>query len=207
MHVIERIKTILKTGYFAPKTWAFWRTLIICFFVCNILGHGLEIVYCGAMNSLFGIIEDDYAALVDPWYVPYWVYGAGAVVMTLVLEPFKEHIIARRKTIWGALLQTFVIMVFLSMVLELFFGLLVNQPDPVTGLYPYWDNSQLPLNVFGQAWLVNDVFIGLAAMVYLWIVFPVVSWASEKVRPLFANTAFASTAAAFSTCCLFAYAL
>ena len=131
---------------------------------CRLAGHALELPYCSSMDALFDIVEDDYAVFIDPWYVPYWVYGFGALGMTFVLEPLKERIIARRKTLAGALAEMFVIAVFLSMAMELAFGLLVNQPD-ATGTYPYWDNSKLPLNVLQQAWLVNDVFIGFAALV------------------------------------------
>ena len=85
-------------GYFAPKTWDFWRALIAAFCICNILGHWLELLYCVIMNALFGIVESDYVVWTDPWYHPYWVYGVGAVVMTLILEPMKEWIVVRRKT-------------------------------------------------------------------------------------------------------------
>lgn len=106
----------------------------------------------------------------DPWYHPYWVYGFGAVFMTLLIEPLKERLILHRKTLWGAFLESLVIAILAAMVLELVMGWLINQPDPTTGEYPFWDNSQLPGNVFGQAWLVNDFFIGLAAMIYVWVI-------------------------------------
>ena len=48
-------------GYFAPRTWDFWRALIVCFCLCCILGHWLEMPYCWLMDRLFGIVADDYA--------------------------------------------------------------------------------------------------------------------------------------------------
>ena len=90
--------------------------------------------------------------------------------MTLLIEPLKERLILHRKTLWGAFLESLVIAILAAMVLELVMGWLINQPDPTTGEYPFWDNSQLPGNVFGQAWLVNDFFIGLVAMIYVWAV-------------------------------------
>ena len=33
-------------GYFAPRTWAFWRSLIVALCVFSIVGHWLEIPYC-----------------------------------------------------------------------------------------------------------------------------------------------------------------
>ena len=57
------------------------------------------------------------------------------------------------------------------MVMELGMGLLLNQPD-AAGVYPLWDNSQLPLNILGQAWLVNDLVLGAVAMLYTWFIYP-----------------------------------
>ena len=137
-------------GYFAPRTWDFWRALAVCFCLCCILGHWLEMPYCWLMDRLFGIVADDYAVWTDPWYHSYWVYGFGAVFMTLLIEPLKERLILHRKTLWGAFLESLVIAILAAMVLELVMGWLINQPDPTTGEYPFWDNSQLPGNVFGQ---------------------------------------------------------
>ena len=90
------------------------------------------------------------------------------------------------------------------MVLELTFGLMVNQPDEF-GVYPYWDNSQLPLNILGQAWLVNDIFIGIAAVVYIWGVWPLVNKGLAKLSMKTANIIFGIIAGLFVVACLFSY--
>ena len=46
-------------------------------------------------------------------------------------------------------------------------GMLMKQSDPITGVYPLWDNSDLPLNVLEQAWLVNDLGLGAVATFYI----------------------------------------
>lgn len=191
-------------GYFQPRIWAFWRSLIACFCIFTIVGHWLEIPYCSFMDHFFGIVEDDYAVWFDPWYHPYWVYGFGAVFMTLVIEPFKERILKRRKTLWGAVLQTFFFTVFISMALELAIGLLVNQPDEF-GEYPFWDNSQLPLNIFGQAWLVNDIVIGIMATLYVWVLYPLICNAFLHMKPKTANIVFAAIVVVFLLCCTASY--
>jgi len=195
------------TGLFKPKTWAFWRATIVCFCVCCIVGHWFEMPYCSIMD-LFGIVADDYAVWTDPWYHPYWVYGAGAVGLILGIEPLKEYIMKKCKTLRGAFMVTWLIAIFLSMIMELVFGLIVNQPD-ANGVYPYWDNSQLPLNVFGQAWLVNDVFIGLAGMLCIWFIFPLVCAGFRKLEWRFderaANIVLMCVVAAFCMCCLASY--
>lgn len=191
-------------GYFAPRTWAFWRAVIVCFCLFTLVGHWLEIPYCLFMGSAFGIVDANYNVWTDPWYHPYWVYGFGAVIVTLVIEPLKERIIMKRKTLWGALLESFIVLVLLSMLIELIVGWLINQPDAL-GEYPYWDNSELPLNIFGQAWLVNDIFIGIAAMLYVWIVYPLVCEMFVHMKPKVANIVFVVILVGFVTCCVASY--
>lgn len=50
-------------------------------------------------------------------------------------------------------------------------GFMLNQPN-AAGEYPLWDNSNLPLNILGQAWLVNDLALGAVATLYTWAVYP-----------------------------------
>lgn len=193
-----------EVGYFAPRTWEFWRTLILCFCVFSIAGHWLEMPYCWFMDRFFGIVSPDYAIWYDPWYHPYWAYGFGAVAMTLAIEPLKERMITRRKTLWGALLETFFIAVVLSMVMELVIGWMVNQPDEF-GRYPYWDNSQLPFNVFGQAWLVNDVVIAVMAMLYVWVLYPLICEGFKCLSSHSANIVFGVVVVGFAVCCTVSY--
>ena len=202
---LHRITKKDEIGYFAPRTWEFWLVLLVCFCVFSIAGHWLEIPYCWFMDRFFGIVSDDYAIWSDPWYHPYWAYGFGAVAMTLVIEPLKERIITRRKTLWGALLETFVIAIILSMVMELVIGWLVNQPD-ANGKYPYWDNSQLPLNIFGQAWLVNDIIIAVVAMLYVWVLYPLIYEGFLRLRPRVAQSLFVVIVIGFAACCTVSYA-
>ncbi len=203
-HPLHTLTKDDEVGYFAPRTWDFWRALIICFCLFSLVGHWLEIPYCLFMGSAFGIVDANYNVWSDPWYHPYWVYGVGAVVVTLAVEPLKEIIIMKRKTLWGALLESFVVLVLLSMVIELVAGWLINQPDAM-GAYPYWDNSALPLNIFGQAWLVNDIFIGLAAVVYLWVFYPLVCEGFALLKPKTANIVFVLILIAFALCCIVSY--
>ncbi len=196
---IQEFAGELRKSCYAPKTWGFWRTTIFCFAFCSMLGHWLEMPYCAFMG-MFGIVDSDYATLVDPWYYPYWVYGFGALGMTLALEPFKEHIIARCKTLLGAFAIVYILTVVLAGTMETVFGLLINQPDPFTGEYPFWDNSELPLNILQQGWLVNDLVIGLVAMVYLWLIFPIVDMVLSGLGERRANIVFAVAMAVFAVC-------
>lgn len=193
-----------ETCCFKPKTLNFWKSLIICFCLLCILGHWLEYGYCIFMDSVFHIVDSDYPVWSDPIYHPYWVYGFGAVFMTLAIEPLKEKIITKRKTIIGAILETLLIAIIISMLLELVFGLLVNQPNEF-GIYPYWDNSKLPGNILGQAWIVNDIFIGIGACIYVWIIYPLIYKIFESLKPFASNTIFIIIIIIFLCCCGISY--
>ncbi len=189
---------------FTPNSWAFWRNNIMCFCVNNVLGHCLESLYCKFMDKSFGIIDDTYAIKFDPWYHPYWVYGIGGEAMTLIFEPIKERILKRNKSLPGAMLETYVIAVLAAMGMELGFGLMVNQPDE-DGNYPYWDNSKLPLNIFKQAWLVNDLVIGAVAVAHIWVGYPLVCKLMSRLSERAANAVFAATVGTFAAACVSSY--
>lgn len=176
-----------ENGRYQILTLEWWRTLFVVFCVFCWVGHWLEIPYCTFMDQ-FGIVAEDYSVWVEPWFTPYWVYGIGAVAMTLFIEPFREDVASHRKTRWGTILETFIYTVVLAAILETVIGLIINQPDAVTGEYPYWDNSQLPLNILGQGWLVNDLVIGVMAILYLWVFYPVIDRWLRSMRPWLANT-------------------
>lgn len=195
-----------ETGYFEPKTWAFWRGIIMYFFLFSVAGHWMEIPYCLSMDALFGIVDADYAIFLDPLYVPYWVYGAGAAAITILLLPLKIRLVGKRKTMWGAALEFFVMAVVLCAALECIMGWIINQPDQF-GEYPYWDNSQLPFNILQQAWLVNDIFLGLVTLGYVWFVFPFCQKFCKLIGDKAANGLFWAVIAFFVIICILSYAL
>lgn len=194
-----------EVGYFAPKTWFFWRGLIMYFFIFSVVGHWLEMPYCTAMHSLFGIVADDYAVWSDPWYAPYWVYGVGATIITLMLYPMKVHMLKKRKTVIGAILEFFVVAVVLCAAMETIIGLLINQPD-ATGEYPFWDNSILHFNILNQGWLVNDIILGGVSLIYVWVAFPLCQKAMSFTSHKTGNFIFVATIVLFIGICILTYA-
>lgn len=178
-----------ETSYYDLKSWEFWRGIILYFFLFSIVGHWMEVPYCAIMNLLFGIVSSDYAAFSDPLHVPYWVYGAGTVVLTLCLYPLKLRLIEKRKTMWGAALEFLFFAIIIAAVLETVFGLLINQPN-AEGVYPFWDNSDLPGNILGQGWIVNDIGLGAVSLLYVWVVFPFLQKIMLSVNQRLANRFF-----------------
>lgn len=186
---------------FGPERLEFWRNLAVYFCVFSLVGHFLEIGYCSIMDALFGIVSDNTAVFDDPFF-PYLVYGVGVVVCALVLEPLKERLIAKRKTLWGAGLEFFLISVLVFMLMELIMGWMLNRPDPQTGVYPLWDNSQLPFNILKQAWLVNDVGFAAIGMLYTWVVYPLSEKFMNQLPKKVANVSSAVVIIGFIVLCI-----
>lgn len=182
---------------------AFWRNLAVYFCAFSVAGHWMEIAYCSFMD-LFGIVDDNSLVWGDPFY-PFLVYGVGVAVCAIALVPLKERLLARRRSTACAAAQFFLITVGVCLVMELAMGLMLNQPN-LAGEYPLWDNSALPFNVLGQAWLVNDLALGAVAMLYAWAIYPASEKLLAKVPPRIMNAAAALTVAAFVVLCIVKFA-
>lgn len=170
-----------------PRHWQFWRNLAVYFCVFSVVGHWLEIPYCLFNDYFFNIVEDDSLVWDDPMY-PFLVYGFGTLVCTLLLVPLKNYLLEKRTYFAQAAIDFYIITVLVCMLMELGMGLLLNQPDPVTGEYPLWNNAVLPGNILGQAWIVNDILLGGIAMLYTWVVYPLLVKGAAKLSEPAMNT-------------------
>lgn len=155
----------------APWSVRFWRCMAITFCVFSVVGHWMEIPYCLFMDWAFQIVDDESLVFADPMY-PFLVYGIAAVLCALILIPLREWLIANHPPIRRAVVEFFILAAFSAMAGELIMGWMLNRPDPYTGLYPLWDNSNLPGNVFDQAWIVNDILLGALVTMYVWLLYP-----------------------------------
>ena len=152
------------------KDWRFWRNMVIYFCVFSVVGHWAEWGYCLFNDHFFGIVDPNSGVWNDINY-PFFVYGFGVVIAAIILVPYRAMLIRWRQSGIKAGLHFYLVGVFVAMAMELTQGFLQNQPD-ANGNYPLWDNSQLPGNILGQAWIVNDVLIAALLFVFCWIVYP-----------------------------------
>ncbi len=182
------------------KSYEFWRDIALWFCVFSLVGHWMEIGYCAIMDSLFGIVEDDSLVWEDPMY-PFLVYGIGTAVCAIFLVPLKTRVLKNCKTMIGALILFYIITVVICMLMELDMGLLLNQPDEF-GEYPLWDNSKLPGNIFGQAWIVNDILLGAVTTLYVWVVYPLCKLALSKLSTTFVNVLTIVVVISFTILCV-----
>ena len=132
---------------------------------------------------------------------PFLVYGIGTAVCTIALVPLKLKLIERRKTMAAASAQFFIVTVIVCMLMELAMGFMLNQPN-AAGVYPLWDNSQLPLNILSQAWLVNDIALGALAMLYTWGIYPLCEKLLAKLPPIAMNVMAAIVVSSFIVLCI-----
>ena len=178
--------------------------MVLAFCAFSILGHWMEIPYCLFNDFFFGIVDDNSLVFADPMY-PFLVYGIAAVLGALLLVPQKEWL-QGRYPLWRAVLKFFLLCTVAACVGELVMGLLLNQPDPATGIYPLWDNSQLPLNVLGQAWLVNDFLLGIVLTFYIWVFYPFLVKIVSKVPERWGWPIVIMVAFAFAILCVVKFA-
>lgn len=161
-----------EANYYQPKTWGFWRNIIIYFCVFSVVGHWMEAAYCTLIR--FGILPGTYdpnSQIWSDWLYPFLVYGFGAVACVLLLFPVKNFL---QKKIGGLaipLLVSFLVNALVCTLIELAMGLMLNQPLP-DGTLPLWDYSNMFCNFMGQVCLQNAVAFGIVATLMTWVVYP-----------------------------------
>ena len=189
-------------GFSRLRTWPFWRTMILYFCIVSVVGHLIEYPYCWLGMTFFGSVDPTSEVLTNP-FKPFFVYGVGVVLCCVLLEPFRGLLLRRFSRPSTALLVFYVVSVFIGMVFELTQGFLQNQP--VDGVYPLWDVSDYPGNILGQAWIVNDIFIGALITLIVWVVLPWANGLVERLNDAAANRLCAIVVAATAVLTVLTY--
>ena len=135
--------------------FSIWR-LIAYFIIYSVLGFVIETAF-GAVTK--GVIESRKSFLYGPFCA---IYGLGAVVMILCLQPFKKN---NNTLFWGGFVAGSVIEYLVSLIGELIFHVI------------WWDYSDMPLNINGRVCVYFSIFWGLLG-IYL------VSYVNPKIDKL-----------------------
>lgn len=167
-----------------PKSAAFWRNLVLYFCIFSVVGHWMEWSVCWLIR--WGIVPGTYDPNSGIWHDmlnPFFVYGAAFVVIGLILFPVKNWLMKMmHNKVPVALLISFVVNTAFCAVIELVLGFTCNwPPDPVTGLLPLWDYSNMAFNFMGQICLLNTTFFGVMATLMTWLVYPALEKAFAKI--------------------------
>ena len=189
---VERVEQRLddaKRSFYNPRTWAFWRSIIIYFCLFSIVGHWMEAAFCLLIK--YGIVPGIYdpnSQIWSDWLYPFPVYGFGTVACALILYPIKNALQRRIRNGWGPVVASFIVNTLVCSAIELTLGLLQNQP--VDGVYPLWDYSNMFCNFMGQICLQNSLAFGAVATLMTWIVYPGLEKLMGKLPDNVANVAF-----------------
>ena len=135
--------------------FSIWR-LIAYFIIYSVLGFVIETAF-GAVTK--GVLESRKSFLYGPFCA---IYGLGAVVMILCLQPFKKN---NNTLFWGGFVVGSVIEYLVSLIGELIFHVI------------WWDYSDMPLNINGRVCVYFSIFWGLLG-IYL------VSYINPKIDKL-----------------------
>ena len=159
-----------------PKTWDFWRSMIIYYCLTSIVGHWMEAGYCTLIR--FGIMPGTYDPASGIWsdyLTPFPVYGFGMVACGFLLFPVKtwlqEKFAGQNKQLLKTYLCSFLFNMAIVAALELILGFTSNMPDE-NGIRPLWDYSDMPLNFMGQICLFNTMMFAACASLMSWVVWP-----------------------------------
>ena len=180
-------------GYYQPRTWEFWRNLIMYFCVFSVVGHWMEAAYCTLIK--YGIlpgIYDPASQIWSDWLYPFPVYGVGAVACVLLFYPIKNALEKRIGSRVAPLLISFVINAFVCTLIELAMGLALNMD------YALWDYRGMFGNFMGQVCLQNAVAFGIAATLMTWVIYPAMESGLRKLPKDAVNTAFAGILVGFA---------
>ena len=186
-----------------PRTWEFWRNMIVYFCLFSIVGHWMEAGLC--LFIKWGIVPGIYDPNSGIWrdYLsPFPVYGVGMVACGLLLYPIKTKLQDKLGGVWKPLLASFVINTLVCSAIELILGLTSNMP--VDGVYPLWDYSTMPFNFMGQICLQNSTAFGVVATLMTWAVWPALQRLSAKTPNDVRKAFFVAVVVFYAfVCCLY----
>ena len=154
-------------GFFRPRSWEFWRNLIIYFVVFSIVGHWMEAAVCLLIK--YGIVPGTYdptSQIWSDWLYPFPVYGIGFCACAILLYPLKNALQRKIGRTMPALVISFIVNALVCTGIEPAMGLITNADLQL------WDYSNMFCNFMGQVCLQNALFFGFVATIMSWLVYP-----------------------------------
>lgn len=155
--------------------------LVVYFCAFSIIGHLIEYPYVMIGDYFFHVIPEDFGVWGYP-FEPFFVYGVVVCFLNIFLVPLWQFVKAKFQRPAVSAINMYVIGVVIAIVFETGMGLIFNQP--VNGEYPMWDNSQMPGNILGQGWIVNDLLYGFIIVIYVGLIYPLIQYKGlDKLSP------------------------
>ena len=138
----------------------FWRNLFFYFLFFSYIGHYIEMTWV-LLGHLVSRTDLAHNILANP-LEPYTIYGAGAVVIILLVRPLVQKF--KHK-----FLATFVIATLACALLE---GLSSVALTIRYGHNPYWNYRDKIFNLGGHICLENALLFGLLATLFSHFIYP-----------------------------------
>lgn len=155
--------------------------LLVYFCVFSILGHLLEYPYVMIGDYFYGAIPDDFGVWGYP-FEPFFVYGTVVCFINIFIVPIWNFIRINVENLFAACFGMYIIGVIIAAIFETGMGLIFNQP--IDGVYPMWDNSQMPGHILSQGWIVNDLLYGIIIVLYVGLIYPLIQHKGlDKLSP------------------------
>ena len=138
-----------------------WDKLVWVFLISALLGDIIETFWCG-------LVDGEWMNRSSVLYGPFsFVWGLGAVVLTVTLQGLAEK--SDRYIFLAGFLVGGAYEYLCSVFTELVFGTV------------FWDYSGFTFNLGGRINLLFCFFWGIAAVVWLKLIYPRLSWLIEKI--------------------------
>ena len=186
------------------RTWPFWRDLGIYFTSFSFMGHWAEMLfcYCIYLGLVMGIYDFSEVMLWHQWLFPYFAEGVAIILIVVLLTPIKQWLIKRFDgRILPAVLVSIVITAIVCTSIDFSCGMICNLD------YSVWDYRMMPFNFMGQICLQNSTIYTVAALLLLWVFYPLMDKALRSMPRFVADGIFFALVGIylFSACLHFAY--
>jgi uncharacterized membrane protein len=168
------------------KRLDFWRNLILYFMVFSFVGHWLEMAV--AVVGKWWLGKEFAYGIMDNWTEPYTIYGLGAVMCILVVTVLPKKITRN-------LPLQYAINVLVCAVVEYVSALIIIWRF---GENIFWNYDERFMNLNGQICLGNSLLFGLAATVFMEVVYPFLEKCLQKINPRVINVLLGLIVAVFA---------
>ena len=159
-------------------TWPFWRDLVIYFIAFSFMGHWAEMLfcYCIYLGIFMGIYDFSEVMLWHQWLFPYFAEGVAIVLIVVLLTPIKEWLLKRfGGHLVPAILASVVVTAIVCTSIDFSCGMICNLD------YSVWDYRMMPFNFMGQICLQNSTIYTIAALLLLWVFYPLMDRALRRM--------------------------
>ena len=169
------------------RTWPFWRDLGIYFIVFSFAGHWAEMLFCYNIHLgvFMGDVDFSEVMLWHQWLFPYFAEGVAVALIVVLLTPVKEWLLKKfGGRILPAVLVSIVVTAAVCTTVDFTCGMICNQN------YEVWDYRAIPFNFMGQVCLQNSTVYTVAALLILWVFYPLMDRGLRRMPRSLANGLF-----------------